>query len=149
MSDNTGHDPQDQAEALDSDELGVDDNEEVEPEYPADHPLGVDEYGLTPAEEEVGETLEERVAREIPDPLLETLEGHDAAAVAVELAEARVDIDDVAVPAEEAALHIDDTDAIGADVFDDQVALDRDIAAEEGVAVEGDDTAPDEDGPLS
>jgi len=52
-------DAQDEAEALDSDKLG-----DV---YPPDEPLGVDEYGTTPAEERIDEPLEERVARDQPD----------------------------------------------------------------------------------
>ena len=55
-------DPQDEAEAVDSDKLGD--------EYPPEEPLGVDEYGTTAAEERVDEPLEERVAREEPDVLV-------------------------------------------------------------------------------
>ncbi|HET8930088.1 MAG TPA: hypothetical protein VFN21_05465 [Acidimicrobiales bacterium] len=54
-------DPQDQAEALDSDKLGD--------TYPPDTPLGAEDYGTTPAEERVDEPLEERVARDRPDTL--------------------------------------------------------------------------------
>ncbi len=72
-------DEQDQAEALDEDELRID--EDVFDDDPAhdlnDPPMravGVHEYGLTAAEEEVDEPLEERVRRENPDPLVEELE---------------------------------------------------------------------------
>src|SRR4051812_13340454 len=69
MSDSS--DPQDLAEALDSDKLpGDHDDPDVEPEYPLDVPIGVDEYGLTSAEEQFDEPLEERVRRESPDPLV-------------------------------------------------------------------------------
>lgn len=54
-------DPQDEAEALDSDKLGD--------TYPPDAPLGVEDYGTSPAEERVDEPLEERVARDRPDTL--------------------------------------------------------------------------------
>ncbi len=93
----TGDDPLDQAEALDNDNLGISDDAEVEPDYPRDRPLGVEDYGLTPAEEEVGEPIEESVEREIPDPLVEVLDGERPAP--------EVD-DDPSVPAEEAALHL-------------------------------------------
>lgn len=37
---------------------------------PPERPLGVDEYGTTAAEQEEGETLDQRLAREVPDPNL-------------------------------------------------------------------------------
>ena len=109
MSD-AGNDEQDQAELLDSDHLGTADDPDIEPGFPADRPLGVDEYGLTAAEEQVGEPLEERVERETPDPLLQELDGIDTVTDPV---------DDGAVPAEEAALHVDDGAAlVAADPLD-------------------------------
>ena len=98
MSD-TGDDPLDQSEALDNDNLGISDDAEVEPGYPPDRPLGVEDYGLTPAEEQVGEPIEESVEREIPDPLVQELDGSTSPPE---------QDDDGSVPAEEAALHIDD-----------------------------------------
>jgi hypothetical protein len=72
-------DEQDWAEALDEDELRIDDD--VFDDDPAremnDPPMramGVHEYGITAAEEEFDEPLEERVRRETPDPLLVELE---------------------------------------------------------------------------
>jgi hypothetical protein len=56
-------DPQDQAEALDEDELTG------EPEYPPERLLGADDYGTTAAEERVAEPLDEFVKREQPDRL--------------------------------------------------------------------------------
>lgn len=56
-------DPDDEqaiAEAIDEDE--VDDVE-----FPPDAPMGVEDYGVTGAEERIDEPLEERVAREVPD----------------------------------------------------------------------------------
>jgi hypothetical protein len=73
MSDETT-DPQDMAEALDSDKVGTPDDVEVEPEYPFDELLGADEYGTTPAEEQIGEPLSERIDREEPDPLVTELD---------------------------------------------------------------------------
>jgi hypothetical protein len=63
-------DPQDVAEALDDDKVGA--------EFPPEEPLGVDDYGVTEAEQRWDEPLEERVDREEPDPLVEALEGRDA-----------------------------------------------------------------------
>jgi hypothetical protein len=54
-------DPQDEAEALDEEELIG------EREYPPDRPLAVEDYGVTPAEERVPEPLDEFVKREVPD----------------------------------------------------------------------------------
>ncbi len=50
------------SEELDDDKVGA--------EYPPEEPLGVDEYGTTPAEEAWDEPLEERIAREEPDVLV-------------------------------------------------------------------------------
>ena len=66
MSDIDGRDDQDEAEALDADT--TDSLEDDYPlDYPADEPLGVDEYGLTGAEEEAGESERLRSARELPE----------------------------------------------------------------------------------
>jgi len=90
MSDD--HDPQDIAEALDSDKLPGADDPDVEPEYPLDEPLGVEEYGLTSAEEAIDEPLEERLARETPDPLVQALDGReDATSADLEAGEDRLD----------------------------------------------------------
>ena len=75
-------DEQDQAEALDEDELRADDDAPNFGDDPGrsdllDPPMramGVHEYGITAAEEEIDEPLEERVRRETPDPLVEELE---------------------------------------------------------------------------
>jgi hypothetical protein len=52
--------PQVEAESTDSDKLG-------DMEYPPDRPLGVEEYGVTGAEQKTPEPLEDRVAREEPE----------------------------------------------------------------------------------
>ncbi|HLU42474.1 MAG TPA: hypothetical protein VKZ55_08765 [Microthrixaceae bacterium] len=67
-------DPQDRAEALDSDKLVTSDDPDAEPEYPPDVLLGADDYGITAAEERVDEPLEERVDRESVDPLAAELD---------------------------------------------------------------------------
>src|SRR6056297_3392132 len=74
-------DAQDVAELLDSDTVGVSegppggrDDPDLEPGYPPDRPLGVEEYGITAAEERVDESMEERVERETPDPLATRLD---------------------------------------------------------------------------
>lgn len=66
-------DPQDRAELLDEDKVdAVDDFSGDEygdglPEYPPDQPLGVDTVGVTPVEEDAGESFAERTWREEPD----------------------------------------------------------------------------------
>lgn len=62
-------DSQDMAELLDSDKPGGPDDPDLEPTYPLDRPLGIDQYGMTAAEEEVEEPFDERVLRDEPDPL--------------------------------------------------------------------------------
>ena len=49
----------DQSEALDDDKLAG--------EFPPDEPVGVDEYGITPAEQRIDEPIDERVLREQPE----------------------------------------------------------------------------------
>jgi len=51
-------DEQDRAERLDADQ--------VDPEFPPDEPAGVDEHGITPVEEVIPESFQERSAREAP-----------------------------------------------------------------------------------
>jgi hypothetical protein len=66
MSDSDGRDDQDEAEALDADT--TDSLEDDYPlDYPPEQPLGVEEYGLTGAEEEAGESERLRSARELPE----------------------------------------------------------------------------------
>lgn len=65
-------DEQDQAEALDEseivlDELDQDLNDDAMDDYPPDHLQGANEYGITPQEERIDETLAERVWREEPE----------------------------------------------------------------------------------
>jgi hypothetical protein len=54
-------DPQDEAEVLDDDELAG------AREFPPERPFVVNDYGTTPGEERVPESLEEFVRREQPD----------------------------------------------------------------------------------
>ena len=49
------------------------DDDVLPEEFPPDRPFGVNER-LTPEEEQVGESLAERVAREEPDPLVQVLD---------------------------------------------------------------------------
>ena len=66
MSDSDQRDEQDEAEAVDAETT-----DSLEDDYPADYPpdapLGVEEYGLTEAEEETGESERLRSAREVPE----------------------------------------------------------------------------------
>jgi hypothetical protein len=66
VSDVEPTDEQDVAESLDQDETGGGDADYPE-DYPLDRPLGVEEYGTTGDEEETGESIRRRVAREEPD----------------------------------------------------------------------------------
>lgn len=115
-------DEQERAEQRDETVLGKD--------YPPEEPLGVDEYGTTPAEERVDEPLEERIRREStdldplatevtePDALVAEPEGTRAAvrsAAEVPDADPQRAADDLEgtgqEPAEQAALHIEDDTA--------------------------------------
>ena len=66
-------DPQDRAETYDEDVVDdVDDRSGDEfgddlPEYPPDRPLGVNTVGVTPVEEDAGESFAERTMREEPE----------------------------------------------------------------------------------
>lgn len=94
---NHDEDPQDVAEALDSDKIGTPDDPDIEPDYPPDELLGADEYGITAAEEQIDEPLEERVARESADPLereLDRVGEQDAADLTPELAELELELDE-------------------------------------------------------
>jgi hypothetical protein len=114
-------DSQDRAEALDTDKLPTDsDDIDAEPEYPLDELLGADEFGVRPAEERFGEPIDERVERELPDPLVISLDDsegdmepsdEDLAAVEASLEEDTLDLTDVDVSElEQAAPDLGDED---------------------------------------
>lgn len=68
-------DPQDTAEALDSDKIDDNVDDEAVPEvYPPDRPMGVGAWGTTAEEERRPEPLADFVQREEPDPLRDALE---------------------------------------------------------------------------
>lgn len=68
-------DPQDSAEALDSDKIDDDvDDEAVAEVYPPDRPVGVGEWGTTADEERRPEPLADFVQREEPDPVRDALD---------------------------------------------------------------------------
>lgn len=68
-------DPQDAAEALDSDKIDdAADDEAITEVYPPDHPVGVRAWGTTANEERQPEPLADFVGREEPDPLREVLD---------------------------------------------------------------------------
>ena len=118
-------DEQDVAEALDEDVVDeVDDRSgdafgEALPGYPPDRPLGVGTVGVTPVEEDAGESFAERTWREEPDEeevppqvgqlvdLEATTEDREERALAEE-------VDAVGdESAEELALHIETDDDLG------------------------------------
>lgn len=114
-------DPQDVAEALDADKVadqdgGPDLDQEVEPDYPPDTPLGADDYGVTPAEEEAGEPLAERERRYEPDPL------------------AREQDRSATSPVDEALQHVDDA-------LDDDVRIELEHLTDPEPVLPGDDDA--------
>jgi hypothetical protein len=90
-------DEQSLAEAFDPDELALDDATYDDPElaYPPERPLGANQYGTTPAEEQVDEPLAERLRRETRDPLDEIDEPGVDELVAIEAEELLEDDDDL------------------------------------------------------
>jgi hypothetical protein len=108
-------DEQDEAEAFDPDLLASDAESYDDPErlYPPDRPLGATSYGTTPAEERVPEPLEERIRREVPDPL-----------------------DEIDEPDPEELIAIEAEELLGDDGFDDSsdaIDVDEEIAREVAV----------------
>jgi hypothetical protein len=141
-------------DVIDLDEtLGSDNVDEIlDTSYsPPEKPLGVDRFGTTVEEQEQGETLDQRLAQEVPDPALavgdDDYEPDEQADGSGQVGDARagrlvdsdggvewdtekdlvgrdIGIDGGAASAEEAAVHVigdDDTDAL----YDD--ALDEDL----------------------
>jgi hypothetical protein len=126
MSDLEAPDPdsQDEAEALDVEEISDDaDDPEGDLTYPPDHLVGVNQYGITEGEERVDEPLEERISRETPE-VFDSLEGEDGTRpVPFDTADPEVgrlleeedDLDAIAadqpdLSAEESAVHLTDPD---------------------------------------
>jgi hypothetical protein len=109
--DPTDRDDQDEAEALDVEEISDDDDDpEGDLAYPPDHLVGVNQYGVTEGEERVDEPLDERISRETPDVVM----GSDDTTVG-RLLEDDDDLDATAAPqrdlsAEESAVHLFDPD---------------------------------------
>lgn len=120
-------DPQDNAEAYDQDvvdeaiDYSGDDVGDDLPSFPPDRPLGVNTVGVTPVEEDAGESFAERTLREVPEDfdldLAEGLDGDESevgqlvdpdAASFDDEAELIADAEPGAVlTAEEAAMHIE------------------------------------------
>jgi hypothetical protein len=105
-------DPQDVAESLDDDELS-DDHEDPagDLEYPPDHLVGVNQYGVTAGEERTDEPIDERISRETPEAGLVG----EADPEAGRLIEDGDDLDAIDAPqrdlsAEESAVHLIDPD---------------------------------------
>lgn len=75
-------DPQDMAEALDEDVVVTteggdrtgDEAGESLVDYPPDRPMGVNTVGVTPVEEDAGESFAERTVREEHDPAVDALD---------------------------------------------------------------------------
>ena len=95
-------DPQDEAEALDDDELAG------AREFPPERPFVVDDYGTTPAEERLPEPLEEFVRREQPDRI-RPLDDDEWFEVDETERDFATELE-APLPAEEAAIHLIDGD---------------------------------------
>ncbi|WP_075296468.1 MULTISPECIES: DUF5709 domain-containing protein [unclassified Pseudonocardia] len=105
---------------------------------PPDRPYGVDDNAVTPAGEREGETLDERLAKEVPDELpadagdrsgrLVNATDSPAGEPAVDGAASEVGIDGGAASAEEAAVH--DADVGIEPVTDDSPAEDPEVSAQ-------------------
>ncbi len=122
-------DEQDLAEALDADKVDDDlDDGELEPAYPPDELQGADEYGITPADDEVDEPLGERVAREEPDPLVEELDGRQPVGGGADGVGGRI----VDVPGGDSSFLDDEDEAVAAV----EVGDDGDLTAEEAAVHE-------------
>jgi hypothetical protein len=117
-------DPQDEAESLDVEEISDDDDDpEGDLAYPPNHLEGVNQYGITEAEQRTDEPLEERISRETPE-VFDSLDRDDPSSPgSYDLADPEVgrlleledDLDAVAaeqpdLSAEESAVHLTDPD---------------------------------------
>jgi hypothetical protein len=116
-------DRQDVAETLDEDKLDdVDDfggdafGDDLQ-EYPPERPLGVNTVGVTPVEEDAGESFAERTLRELPDDLDDQLEAGSEIGQLVEPDASSLDTEPQQIAemepgkgltAEEAAMHIEE-----------------------------------------
>lgn len=108
-------DQQNRAEALDEDVVSDEyDDPTGALAYPPDRPVGVREYGTTPAEERIPEALDERVRRDTHDPLEDVTEPSDAELTSIESEE----IDNELVATEEAAEELSALDDTALDDLD-------------------------------
>lgn len=117
------------------------DDDVLPEEFPPDRPLGVNER-LTPEEEQVGESLAERVAREEPDPLTQVLDQEAEAPEVGTLVRPGGD-QGLDVEGDEVAVAIGDDD-LGALSEDDLVSGDadlRDVAQERMQTVPAEEAA--------
>ena len=109
-------DDQDLAEALDRDTLDEESDDPTgELDYPPERPLGVNQYGTTAAEERVGEPVDERLRRDMRDPLDAIAEPNDEELRQIEIDEAELgEIDEVELDlAAEDEVALDDLDGSG------------------------------------
>ena len=126
---------------LDTDEAltGPSDSDPLDAGYvPPDRPYGVEDKAVTPAGERAGETLDERLAKEVPDELstagtdrsgrLVNATDSPAGQPAVDGAAHDVGIDGGAAGAEEAAVHEADRRIVP--VVDESPAGDREVSAQ-------------------
>lgn len=106
------------------------DDDKLPDSYPPDEPLGVNQYGITAAEEEIDEPLEERVTREVPDdmPTFEDSEEGRPVGVLVEPGDGILELDTEA-------------DAVATEIFGEDETL-GDVAQErEGTDLSAEEAA--------
>ena len=106
--------------------FGEDGTDVIETSYsPPERPRGLDAYGTTLEEEQAGESLDQRLAQEEPDPAMQVDEGRAGRLVAPDegaredaekdLVATDVGIDSGAASAEEAAVHVVDSEQLAID----------------------------------
>ncbi|ANY08573.1 DUF5709 domain-containing protein [Pseudonocardia sp. HH130630-07] len=126
---------------LDTDEAltGPSDSDPLDSGYvPPDRPYGVEDNAVTPAGEREGESLDERLAKELPDEPLATDPGRSGRLVsatdspagdpATDVEAVEVGIDGGAASAEEAAVH--DADVAVEPVLDETPTGDPEVSAQ-------------------
>jgi uncharacterized protein DUF5709 len=103
---------------------------------PPEKPLGMTRFGTTPAEEAEGETLDQRLAQEVPDPnLAADLEASPADENIDSVDNTRIEDEDLRlseVGEERAGRLVDPDEGLGADLEKDLVG--SDVGIDEGAA---------------
>jgi hypothetical protein len=104
------HDDENNAESFDEDLLvdEGDDDTDVSGQFPADRYVGATDRAVTPSGEAIDDTLEERVAREERDPIVDELDRNARAEEAEEKALGIADRDTQTAPIEAQLADLED-----------------------------------------